>query len=131
MKIADDESKSVPEKLQLIESRVDDIDSKQSAFSEKMKKLNQILTNVQSNLEKSSGNGDKLSHLNNKISGIKQDIELLTKISSSNEEEVKNITNILASLNITTSDHVDHSTTKSKKTQDSSQWVPLNSDGRP
>ena len=131
MKIADDESKSVPEKLQLLESRVDELVSSKTDFEERMKKLNQILTSVQTKLEKSNGNGDKFSSLNTKISGIKQDIELLTKISSSNEEEVKNITNILASLNITTNAAVDTSTSNSKKTQDSSQWVPLNSDGRP
>merc|ERR1712227_1012367 len=97
-------------------------------FKEKMKKLNQILASVQTKLEKSNENGDKFNSLTTKISGIKQDIDLLTKISSSNEEEVKNITNILASLNITTNAVVETSTSKSKKTQDSSHWVPLNSD---
>lgn len=131
MKISDDDSKSVPEKLQLLDSRIESIISNQTGTVESVMKLKQVLSSIQSKIDgvsktevqKEEG---KIRNLLLSVSGIKQDIELLSNISRSNEESINNITNILASFNITTSPN----TSKPNKSQVSSQWEPLHT-GRP
>lgn len=131
MKISDDDSKSVPEKLQLLDSRIESIISNQTGTMESVIKLKQVLSSIQSKVDgvsktevqKEEG---KIRNLILSVSGIKQDIELLSNISRSNEESINNITNILASFNITTS----LNTSKPNKSQVSSQWEPLHT-GRP
>jgi len=77
------------------------------------------------------GEGQKGSSSNAfQINRIKEDIDLLTKISSTNEKSIKEITDILATLNITTP-AISDTKLNNKTSEDSSQqWKPLNN-GRP
>ena len=104
MKIADDDSKSVPDKLQLIDSRVESVVTNQSQVAERLKELGLALKASQSSLvalntsffqDRHSLAGQSL-----KLNGVREDLELLTNISRNNEDSIKQITDILTSLNI-------------------------------
>ena len=130
MKITDDDSKALPEKYQVLQSKVDNMLVNQSSISDNMSKISKVITNIQTNFNEIQRDTQLLSSENSKIEGkvtrIKQDIELLTKISKTNEESITSITDILATLNITTS----AGQIKINASDDSSQWLPLNN-GRP
>ena len=104
LKIADDDSKSVPDKLQLIDSRVESLVTNQSQVAERLRELDLALKASQSSLvalntsffqDRHSLAGQSL-----KLSGLREDLELLTNISRNNEDSIKQITDILTSLNI-------------------------------
>ena len=104
LKIADDDSKSVPDKLQLIDSRVESVVTNQSQVAERLKELGLALKASQSSLvalntsffqDRHSLAGQSL-----KLNGVREDLELLTNISRNNEDSIKQITDILSSLNI-------------------------------
>ena len=104
MKIADDDSKAVPDKLQLIDSRVESVVTNQSQVAERLKELGLALKASQSSLvalntsffqDRHSLAGQSL-----KLNGVREDLELLTNISRNNEDSIKQITDILTSLNI-------------------------------
>ena len=104
LKIADDDSKSVPDKLQLIDSRVESVVTNQSQVAERLKELGLALKASQSSLvalntsffqDRHSLAGQSL-----KLNGVREDLELLTNISRNNEDSIKQITDILTSLNI-------------------------------
>ena len=66
-------------------------------------KLKQVLSSIQSKIDgvsktEAQKEEGKIRNLLLSVSGIKQDIELLSNISRSNEESINNITNILASF---------------------------------
>ena len=102
MKINNDESNSVPEKIQLIETKLQSLVSNQTGISESVSNLSDILSSFRDKIDTMGKEESEIKNLEMKLSSIKQDIELLTKISKGNEDEINNITNILASLNITT-----------------------------
>ena len=102
MKINNDESNSVPEKIQLIETKLQSLVSNQTGISESVSNLSDILSSFRDKMATMGKEESEIKNLEMKLSSIKQDIELLTKISKGNEDEINNITNILASLNITT-----------------------------
>ena len=102
MKINNDESNSVPEKIQLIETKLQSLVSNQTGISESVSNLSDILSSFRDKMDTMGKEESEIKNLEMKLSSIKQDIELLTKISKGNEDEINNITNILASLNITT-----------------------------
>ena len=102
MKIKNDESNSVPEKIQLIETKLQSLVSNQTGISESVSNLSDILSSFRDKMDTMGKEESEIKNLEMKLSSIKQDIELLTKISKGNEDEINNITNILASLNITT-----------------------------
>ena len=104
LKIADDDSKSVPDKLQLIDSRVESLVTNQSQVAERLRELDLALKASQSSLvalntsffqDRHSLAGQSL-----KLNGVREDLELLTNISRNNEDSIKQITDILTSLNI-------------------------------
>lgn len=104
LKIADDDSKSVPDKLQLMDSRVESVVTNQSQVAERLKELGLALKDSQASLvalntsilqDRHSLAGQSL-----KLSAVRQDLELLTNISRNNEDSIKQITDILTSLNI-------------------------------
>ena len=104
MKIADDDSKSVPDKLQLMDSRVESVVTNQSQLAETLKQLGLALKESQGSLvslntsiaqDRHSIAGQSL-----KLNGVRQDLELLANISRNNEDSIKQITDILSSLNI-------------------------------
>ena len=127
MKISDDESKGTPEKIQFLENKIDILVKNQSEILENSEKVNKILGILQNKVEE----GQKGSSSNAvQINRIKEDIDLLTKISSTNEKSIKEITDILATLNITTP-AISDTKLNNKTSEDSSQeWKPLNN-GRP
>ena len=104
LKIADDDSKSVPDKLQLMDSRVESVVTNQSQLAETLKQLGLALKESQGSLvslntsiaqDRHSIAGQSL-----KLNGVRQDLELLANISRNNEDSIKQITDILTSLNI-------------------------------
>ena len=104
LKIADDDSKSVPDKLQLIDSRVASVVTNQSQVAERLRELGLALKESQGSLvslntsifqDRHSLAGQSL-----KLNGVRQDLELLANISRNNEDSIKQITDILSSLNI-------------------------------
>ena len=107
MKIAEDDSKSIPNKLQLLDSRVQSVVTNQSQVFERLKKLGLTLEDSQGRLValNTSINQDRhgLNSQAVKLSEVRQDLELLTNISRNNEDSIKQITDILTSLNITQS----------------------------
>jgi len=91
----------------------------------KFKKILSLLQNKVEDVQKGSSSNAV------QINRIKEDIDLLTKISSTNEKSIKEITDILATLNITTPAISDKKSNKNSTSEDSSQeWKPLNN-GRP
>merc|ERR1712066_950292 len=76
--------------------------SNQTGISESVSNLSDILSSFRDKIDTMGKEESEIKNLEMKLSSIKQDIELLTKISKGNEDEINNITNILASLNITT-----------------------------
>ena len=121
MKISDDDSKGVPEKLQLLQSRIDGIVSNQTGVWERLAKVNKAVSNIEQKV--SSLNSSE----NREMKQIKMDLDLLSKISKTNEESIKDVANIVDNLNIPSSP----TTTKDSKELDSSQWKPMDSNGRP
>ena len=104
LKIADDDSKSVPDKLQLMDSRVESVIANQSQVAETLRVLGLALKDSQGSVaalntsifqDRHSLAGQSL-----KLNGVREDLELLTNISRNNEDSIKQITDILTSLNI-------------------------------
>jgi len=128
IKISDDESKAIPEKIQFLENKIDILVRNQSGILENSDKVQKILSFLQNKVEDvQKGSSSNAVQINR----IKEDIDLLTKISSTNEKSIKEITDILATLNITTPAISDTKSNKNSTSEDSSQeWKPLNN-GRP
>ena len=122
MKISDDDSKGVPEKLQLLESRIDGLVSNQTAVWESLAKVIKAVSNLEQKMASLN------SSENREMKQIKMDLDLLTKISKTNEESIKDVANIVDNLNIPSSPKTK---TKDSKELDSSQWKPMDSNGRP
>lgn len=119
MKIADDDSKGVSEKLQLLESRIDGLVTNQTGVWDSLAKINKAVANVEKRV--ASLNSSESSEMKQ----IKMDLDLLSKISKTNEESIKDVANIVDNFNISSS------TPTKIKGLDSSQWKPMESDGRP
>ena len=104
MKIADDDSKSVPDKLQLMDSRVESVVTNQSQVAERLRELGLALKNSQGSLVRLNTtilqDRHSLAGQSLKLSSVRKDLELLTNISRNNEDSIKQITDILTSLNI-------------------------------
>ena len=104
IKIADDDSKSVPDKLQLMDSRVEAVVTNQSQVAERLKELGLALKDSQGRLVALNTtifqDRHSLAGQSMKLIGVRKDLELLTNISRNNEDSIKQITDILTSLNI-------------------------------
>ena len=104
IKIADDDSKSVPDKLQLLDSRVESVVSNQSQLAERVRQLGLALQDSQGSLVALNSTIFQARHglagQSMKLIGVRKDLELLTNISRNNEDSIKQITDILTSLNI-------------------------------
>ena len=104
IKIADDDSKSVPDKLQLLDSRVESVVTNQSQLAERFRQLGLALQDSQGSLEALNSTIFQVRHglagQSMKLIGVRKDLELLTNISRNNEDSIKQITDILTSLNI-------------------------------
>ena len=104
IKIADDDSKSVPDKLQLMDSRVEAVVTNQSQVAERLKELGLALKDSQGRLVALNTtifqDRHSLAGQSMRLIGVRKDLELLTNISRNNEDSIKQITDILTSLNI-------------------------------
>ena len=104
LKIADDDSKSVPDKLQLMDSRVESVIANQSQVAETLRVLGLALKDSQGSVAALNTSifqdRHSLAGQSSKLSRVRQDLELLTNISRNNEDSIKQITDILTSLNI-------------------------------
>ena len=87
-----------------MDSRVESVVTNQSQVAERLKELGLALKDSQASLvalntsifqDRHSLAGQSL-----KLSAVRQDLELLTNISRNNEDSIKQITDILTSLNI-------------------------------
>lgn len=103
MKIADEDSKD--SKLELLDSRVELMLTNQSQVVETIRKLvmnskdtEEHLLRLNSSLVQEVQRGKAK---NTRLTEIRRDLELLTNISRNNEDSVKQMTDILTSLNIT------------------------------
>ena len=103
MKIADEDSKD--SKLELLDSRVELMLTNQSQVVETIRRLvmnskdtEEHLLRLNSSLVQEVQRGKAK---NNRLTEIRRDLELLTNISRNNEDSVKQMTDILTSLNIT------------------------------
>jgi len=119
MKVADDDSKALPEKMQTLESKLDLVVMNQTSVYHRLGILETSLAQLEQRL--SDQRDAEISELNQ----IKTDLELLTKISSTNEESIKDIASIVDSLNLNIT-----TVQTTKKSSNSSQWKTLNN-GRP
>ena len=103
MRIADEDSKD--SKLEMLDSRVELMMTNQSQVVETIRKLvmnckdtEEHLLRLNSSLVQEVQRG----HAKNiRLTEIRRDLELLTNISRNNEDSVKQMTDILTSLNIT------------------------------
>jgi len=109
MKISDDELNSVPQKIKLLDNNLKSLVSNQSGIVDSIVKLNNILISFHDKIDKiSKDKGNiKIKNLEIKLNSIKKEVEILTELSKGNEDEINNITNILATLNITSPYNID------------------------
>ena len=110
-KINDDESNSVPEKIQLLDTKIQSLVSNQTGIVNSVGKLTSILNTFHEKIDKIAKDEKDIKNLEMKLNSIKKEVVMLTELSKGNEDEINNITNILASLNIT-SPHHNNSTPK-------------------
>jgi len=103
MKIADDDSND--SKLQLLDSQVQSVLSNQSQVVEKLRKVGltveaskRAMVALNSSLLQDRHQADSETL---QLTEVRRDLELLTNISRNNEDSVKQITDILTSLNVT------------------------------
>ena len=101
MKISDDELNSVPQKIKLLDNNLKSLVSNQSGIVDSIGKLNNILISFHDKIDKIAKGNMKIKNLEIKLNSIKKEVEILTELSKGNEDEINNITNILATLNIT------------------------------
>ena len=103
MKIADDDSNE--SKLLLLDSKVQSMLSNQSQVVETLSKLTVTLEDSQTKLRSLNGSLEQQRRRGQseslKVSEVRRELELLTNISRNNEDSVRQITDILTSLNIT------------------------------
>ena len=102
MKIADDDSNE--SKLLLLDSKVQSMLSNQSQVVETLSKLTVTLEDSQTKLRSLNGSLEQQRRRGQseslKVSEVRRELELLTNISRNNEDSIKQITDILTSLNI-------------------------------
>ena len=103
MKIADEDSKD--SKLELLDSRVELMLTNQSQVVETIRKLVMNSKDTEEHLLRLNSSlvqeVQRAQAKNNRLTEIRRDLELLTNISRNNEDSVKQMTDILTSLNIT------------------------------
>ena len=103
MKIADDDSND--SKLQLLDSKIQSVLGNQSQVVERLGMLGRMVEDNERAVValNSSLLQDRLraGSQSVQLSEIRRDLELLTNISKNNEDSVKQITDILTSLNVT------------------------------
>ena len=103
MKIADDDSND--SKLQLLDSKIQSVLGNQSQVVERLGMLGRMVEDSERAVValNSSLLQDRLraGSQSVQLSEIRRDLELLTNISKNNEDSVKQITDILTSLNVT------------------------------
>ena len=128
MKINDDESNSVPERINLLDTKLQSIVSNQTGIVESLSKLNNTLNTFHDRIDKIAKEEKDIKNLEMKLSSIKKEVEMLTDLSKGNEDEINNITNILASLNITSAHNNNSNKNSTPKT--SQEYEPFHL-GRP
>ena len=115
MKISDDESNSVPQKIKLLDTKLQSLVSNQTGIVDSVGKLNNILNSFHDKIDKIAKDERDIKNLEMKLSSIKKEVEILTELSKGNEEEINNITDILATLNITSPHNNNNSTPKTSQ----------------
>jgi len=110
MKIVDDDSRSIPETLQSIQSKLQTLQSNQSEVLVNLSDLSKAVTNLQARLEmvnitvnKEGGEGQvkqSVADLGVKVSEIKQSLEVTTNTSNSNTVSINMIATELNSLKL-------------------------------
>eukprot|EP00092_Neocalanus_flemingeri_P079859 GFUD01099522.1.p1 GENE.GFUD01099522.1~~GFUD01099522.1.p1 ORF type:complete len:433 (-),score=148.48 GFUD01099522.1:308-1606(-) len=110
MKIVDDDSRSIPETLQLIQSKLQSLQSNQSEVLTNLSDLGKSVTNLQARLDmvnitvnKERGEGQikqSVADLGVKVSEIKQSLAVTTNNSNSNTVSIQMIATELSSLKL-------------------------------
>jgi len=110
MKIVDDDSRSIPETLQLIQSKLQTLQSNQSEVLVNLSDLSKAVTNLQARLDmvnitvnKEGGEGQikqSVADLGVKVSEIKQSLEVTSNTSNSNTASINMIATELNSLKL-------------------------------
>jgi len=110
MKIVDDDSRSIPETLQLIQSKLQTLQSNQSEVLVSLSDLSKAVTNLQARLDmvnitvnKEGGEGQikqSVADLGVKVSEIKQSLEVTTNNSNNNTVSISMIATELNSLKL-------------------------------
>jgi len=141
MKIVDDDSRSIPETLQLIQSKLQTLQSNQSEVLVNLSDLSKAVTNLQARLDivnitvnKEGGEGQvkqSVADLGVKVSEIKQSLEVTTNTSNSNTVSINMIATELNSLKLNDIDlknggSAPHTTESSDVSNISSQVDNLN-----
>jgi len=122
MKISDDDSQALPDKVQILESRLESVISNQTGIWGKLANIETSMRHLDEKLQNIS-DAEK-----SELGQVKEDLDLLTKISNTNEESIKDIASIVDTLNISKVEKIHE---KKKSDLDSSQWIPLNANGKP
>ena len=102
----------MPEKLQLLDNKLQSLVSNQTGIANSVGKLTSILNTFHDKIDKIAKDEKDIKNLEMKLSSIKKEVEILTELSKGNEEEINNITDILATLNITSPHNNKNSTPK-------------------
>lgn len=110
MKIVDDDSRSIPETLQLIQSKLQTLQSNQTEVLVNLSDLSKAVTNLQARLDmvnitvnKEGGEGQikqSVADLGVKVSEIKQSLEVTSNTSNSNTVSINMIATELNSLKL-------------------------------
>ena len=115
MKISDDELNSVPQKIKLLDNNLQSLVSNQTGIVDSVGKLNNILISFHDKIGKMAKDKEDINNLGMKLNSIKKEVEILTELSKGNEDEINNITNILATLNITSPQNINNGTPKTSQ----------------
>lgn len=141
MKIVDDDARSIPETLQLIQSKLQTLQSNQSEVLVNLSDLSKAVTNLQARLDmvnitvnKEGGEGQikqSVADLGVKVSEIRQNLEVTTNSSNSNTVSINMIATELNSLKLNDIDlkngaAAPHTTESSDVSNFSSQLAFLN-----
>ena len=117
MKISDDELNTVPQKIKLLDNNLQSLVSNQTGIVDSVGKLNNILISFNDKIDEIAKDKN-LKNLEIKLNSIKKEVEILTELSKGNEDEINNITNILATLNITSPHNIKNSNNTPKTSQE-------------
>ena len=117
MQISDDELNSVPQKIKLLDNNLQSLVSNQTGIVDSVGKLNNILISFHDKIDQIA-NDKNLKNLELELNSIRKQVEILTELSKGNEEEINNITNILATLNVSSPHNINNTKNTPKTSQE-------------